>query len=411
MQYGLAVNCSSSPRIVSIQKPFLAGGIWLVGALFLTCLSTSFAQTNPRYLPLPGDVLLEGFRQESVGRKATDRLQTASSEARALFVAALEQGDPRWLGQAQAALAPWWTQTQLPSETLFVRALIKQGLHDFDDARLDLKRAIAAEPDRPEFWSWLFALDLVGANMAPAGATCQEIQSRFGSQEGDACLGVLHYRSGRARDGLVLLDRLAARSSDRSRSSADWLAFHRGEARRVLGSPQEGLAIWLAALKSGSGPHGLRLAAVELLNDLGRFAEADRLNDQKPRSDAMLVQAIRSARGLGQTEQAAALTRAFRARLERQMARGDLTNERPVIAFWLDIEQQPANALALARQAWATQREPADAVLYGRAALLLRDQPAARALMTWVKDTGFVDQSQKSLFDALAVLAGESLRP
>ncbi|MFZ9071239.1 MAG: hypothetical protein ACO2Z7_08225, partial [Burkholderiaceae bacterium] len=126
------------------------------------------------------------------------------------------------------------------------------------------------------------------------------------------------------------------------------------------------------------------------------------------RSDAMLVQAIRSARGLGLTEQAAALTRAFRARLERQMARGDMTNERTVIAFWVDIEQQPAKALALARQAWATQREPADAVLYGRAALLQRDPSAARALMAWVKDTGFVDQSQKSLFDALAVLAGES---
>ena len=399
----------------------MGGGIWLVGALSLVCLAPSFAQTNPRYVPLPGDVLLEGLPpqraaaggsiSESAGTQATDRLQRASAQARVLFVAALEQGDPRGLGQAQAVLAPWWTQPQLPAETFFVRALIKQGLHDFDDARLDLKRAIAAEPDRPEFWSWLFALDLVGANMASAGATCQEIQARFGSQEGDACLGVLHYRSGRTRDGLVLLDRLAVQSSDRSGSSADWLAFHRGEARRVLGQPQEGLVIWLAALKSGSRPHGLRLAAVELLNDLGRFAEADRLNDQRPRSDAMLVQAIRSARGLGQTEQAAALTRAFRARLERQMARGDMTNERPVIAFWVDIEQQPAKALALARQAWATQREPADAVLYGRAALLQRDPSAARALMAWVKDTGFVDQSQKSLFDALAVLAGESGRP
>jgi len=409
IQYGWLMKHSSSPPG--------AVGLWLIGALLWATLGTASAQIAPRYLPHPGDLLLHDLpTQLSVPlttsvNEGPHRLEQASTQARRLFLAALDQGDPRLLGYAQALLAPWWDQVVLPAETLFVRALIRQGLHDFEAARLDLNRAIAAEPDRPEFWSWLFAVDLVGARMAQARTTCDQIRNRFGSVEGDACQGVLLYRTGRPREALAILDRLAQRPDAGSATSAQWLAFHRGEARRLSGQVAAALEIWRRGLGSEPGGHGLRLAMVELLNDQGRYAEALQLNAQLPRSDALLVQAIRSAAGLGQRDQAAVMTRALRERLARQTARGDMVNERPVVVFWLDIAQEPAKALALARLAWTTQREPADAVLFGRAALLTKDRLAAATVSTWLRDTGYVDEFQKPLFDAVLALAGEAGRP
>jgi len=326
-----------------------------------------------------------------------------------MFMTALDQGDPGWLGRAQAVLSPWWSSRELPAESLFVRALIRQGLHDFQAARLDLKAAIAQDSTRAEFWSWLFAVDLVGSRLPEARASCDQLRRLFGAAEGDACLGLLHLRSGQPRQGQQLLDRLAKAAGDPSSASSQWLAFHRGEAYRMLGQPQTARAIWQEALraaeKAGDRAHGLRLALVELLNDQGLHAEALRFNGLLPRSDALLVQAIRSAKGLGRLEEARDLTKAFEERLARQRARGDLSNERPVVVFWLDVEGRPTEALALARQAWATQREPADAVLLGRAALATGHRASAEEVVAWVDQTGLVDRPSEGLFRDLRALA------
>lgn len=378
-------------------------------------LSVQAQQSPPRLVPGPADVVLRGLPIEGVRPLVADltteaSLTEATRLARQQFLLAMDQGDPSWLGRAQALLKPWWAGTELPADTLFVRGLIKQGLHDFESSRQDFEQAITLEPNRPEFWSWLLALDLVGSRLAQAQSTCQQIGERFGASEANACQGVLQVRSGQALKGLRLLDGLVGQPGFRDGSAADWLAFHRGEARRVLGQPQAALQIWLPALASGARPHGLRLAAVELLNDLGRYAQAARLNDQQPRSDALLVQAIRSAKGLGQQDIAKNLTQAFRERLARQTERGDGSNERPVVVFFLDVENKPDQALVLARQAWTSQKEPADAILYGRAALATRNRDAAKEVVTWLQQTGYREAPQETLFSSLRSLAGQGQR-
>ena len=62
----------------------------------------------------------------------------------AAIEAARETGDPRFLGQAQAALAPWWTAADPPPAALLLRATVKQSQHDFSGALADLDRLLAA---------------------------------------------------------------------------------------------------------------------------------------------------------------------------------------------------------------------------------------------------------------------------
>src|SRR5206468_962153 len=70
----------------------------------------------------------------------------ATHFARRAIEAGRDRGDPRFLGQAQAALAPWWNAARPPREVLVLRATIRQSLHDFPSALADLDRVIETSP-------------------------------------------------------------------------------------------------------------------------------------------------------------------------------------------------------------------------------------------------------------------------
>jgi hypothetical protein len=106
------------------------------------------------------------------------------------------------------------------------------------------------------------------------------------------------------------------------------------------------------------------------------------------------------------------LVEEFKQRLSHQQQRGDVMNERPVIVFQLDVLNRPDQALTLAQSAWATQREPADAVLYARAAILQKDRSAAQTLLAWQAQTGYREPRLDALFDELKTLRdGADARP
>ncbi|MFY4729129.1 hypothetical protein [Nitrospira sp. BLG_2] len=56
------------------------------------------------------------------------------------------EGDPRFLGQAQAILTPWWNEPIPPAPVLLLRAIIKQNGHEFDQALADLDVVLDREP-------------------------------------------------------------------------------------------------------------------------------------------------------------------------------------------------------------------------------------------------------------------------
>jgi len=85
---------------------------------------------------------------------------TAVRLAERYFALATSEGDPRYVGYAQAALKPWWDLPAPPLDVLVMRAILKQYSHDFSgrdarprsgDARGSEKRApvVVARRDPP----------------------------------------------------------------------------------------------------------------------------------------------------------------------------------------------------------------------------------------------------------------------
>src|SRR5262245_34576661 len=62
------------------------------------------------------------------------------------------EGDPRFLGHAQAILAPWWKQSTPPPAALLLRATIKQTAHEFESALVDLDAVLSMQPTNAQAW-------------------------------------------------------------------------------------------------------------------------------------------------------------------------------------------------------------------------------------------------------------------
>lgn len=377
------------------------------------------AWAQPRLIPAPDSIVLPAsvhaqnnqagsLREvEREWRKNRNDLPAALNYARAVFLLGLTEGDLRWYGSAKAALQPWWGAATLPADGLFLRALVKQGFHDFKGGIEDLSAAIAIDPAQPEYWSWRFSLHLLTSNMAAARTDCDAIGQRFGSDEGQACAATLMYRTGQAQQAIPLLNRLVDLPDYQGPFTQDWLRYHQGEAYRTAGQYTQAIAVWEKHVQARPNSHLVKLTLTELLNQQGQFAKAKRYSEAASPTDALLVQALLASRGLkdGDTQRLADL---FENRMNNQALRGESLIERPTMVYLITYGRDVAQGLKLAADNWSTQNEPADAVLLVQAALKANQPKLAAPVLGWMATTGYTDPVLKALADELQTRLGKS---
>lgn len=382
-------------------------------ALLGLAVTLSPVAAQERYRPSEATVVLSASVHAVSGRenslRALDKawrsqpqnLPSALTYARAVFTLGLTEGDLRWYGSAKAALTPWWTASDLPAEAYFLRGLVKQGFHDFQDGLQDINRAIALEPSRAEFWSWRFALHLLLADMASVQKDIEEIGRLFGEEEAKVYRAVFLYRTGQPLPAVEMLSQSIRWVNYQDASSQDWLGFHLGEAHRVAGQPAKALAVWGQRLKTSPQSHLIRLSLADLLNQQGQYSQAlttamaatSRSNVQNSTAnmtDALLMQAVLASRGLKDPNESR-LASQLEARLKSQALRQEALIERPKLIYQIAYGRDVKAGLALSVDNWQLQKEPPDALLFVQAALALGQARAAEPVVSWAEKTGYTD--------------------
>ena len=71
--------------------------------------------------------------------------------------------------------------------------------------------------------------------------------------------------------------------------------------------------------------------------------------------------------------------------------RGEAVHRREQARFFLDVDRQPASALAAARENWRVQREPDDILILLRAARAAHQPQAAADALEFLRRTGLED--------------------
>ncbi len=298
------------------------------------------------------------------------------------FEEAGAEGDPRYVGYAQAVLAPWWNEAAPPVAIRVQRAVLRQFGHEFEPALADLAAAVLIEPDNAEAWSWQAAIHMVRADYAQAARACEQLAPLTSALLATGCQGAIKGLTGQAAEAVAAMQVALKSAANASPEERLWVltrlaevAERRGDVATAEKAFKEGLALDVADVY-------LLAAYADFLLDRGRAAEVLALLKDKARADVLLLRLAIAAKTTGD-KRAADWSRELAARFAAARARGDKTHEKEEARFLL-LQGDAKGALALARSNYAVQREAADARILLEAALAAGEPAAAAPALAWL---------------------------
>jgi tetratricopeptide (TPR) repeat protein len=293
------------------------------------------------------------------------RLAVALPLAQFYITRSRATGDLRFLGYAEATLTPWLNQSPAPPAVLVLHATILQSRHSFDASLRELDRALAAQPDSPQAWLTRATVLRVLGRYDEALSSCAHLAGAADVAVTTLCRESLRSLTGHLESAYATVAALPSQSlADAVRA---WRYSELGEMAERLGHDADAEHWFSEGLRYAGDDFYTRTAYADLLLRHGRDADALRLlNDYRSMEPMLLRVAIVEKRtGASQSAKTDAfLSNAFA--VEEQ--RGDAVHRREQARFLLDIEQQPAQALAAAQENWRVQREPDDILILLRSA-------------------------------------------
>ena len=385
-----------------------AVGVWAavigcessVAAPFVPAHDDDVVEQLPARIGSPDQRRQQRLAQERLKRQPA-QLPLALQLAREAIDRARRLGDPRELGQAQAALAPWWTSTSPPPAVRLLRAVILQSQHAFPAALQDLDVLVRPGGDVPlplraQAELTRASVLQVQGRWPEAEAGCTRLASPVYASLGAAvqwparaCLAELASLQGRSRQASRDLASLA-----RDNAPA-WLTLMRAELAERRGEPAAEALFRQALRRDDPADQGVAdvysLAALaDWLLDHRRAAEVVPLLAGREDADALLLRLAIAWRATGDPRAVGAI-RTLGERFDAAALRGDRSHGREQARFELDLQDAPAAALPIAQANWAVQKEPADALVLLRAAEAAHAPAAADPVRQLVSQSGWED--------------------
>jgi hypothetical protein len=386
----------------------LAGlGLWLavLAALppalraepFVPTDDAQVVETLPRSIgPGLGRPARRALRDEL--RRNPQALPLALQAARDAIDRARHDGDPRELGQAQAALAPWWPLAEPPAAVRLLRATVRQSQHEFGAALADLDALLrdgstAPLPVQAQAELTRAAILRVQGRYAEAAAGCARLAGPRHAALGPAgqaiaavCAADLQGLTGPAQPVQGRLAQLAREPA--AQAMQGWIAIVRAELAERSGDAAAE-ALYRDALRHDRDAYTLAAYADWLL-DRQRAADVEPLLAGRSEADALLLRQAIAWQQLDDPRAGPAIAK-LAARFGAARQRGETTHQREEAMFALHLRRDPAAALALARANWEQQREPADARVLWDAALAAGNAAAAGLVRRFQRDSGLLD--------------------
>lgn len=310
---------------------------------------------------------------------------------------AIARGDPRYIGYADAVVAPF-ASSRSP-EVLAMRGQLRQYRHDFDGALADFAAALEADPQFASAHAWRGAIFLVQANYAAARRECDALLALDRATLYGGCMGLLLAYSGQMEAGSAALQR--ALDETRDAGNRLWLLTRLGEVAAWRGQPDKAEKYYRAALALGLDDGYLLAAWSDFLLDQQRPSEVVKWLAGWEASDGLLLRLALAESALKQPA-AQAHVQALADRFAAAKVRGDTTHRAEEARYLMHLAGDPAAALIVAAANYRVQREPRDARVLLEASIATKDAGAAKPVREWLRSSGFEDAHLRRLGSASA---------
>lgn len=391
-------------------------------SVFMLCIClASLAQAAP-YTPKDGNAVIEHLPRRADATQIALRalraqlssnpqdMALATSLAQRYIGLARSETDPRYLGYAQAALAPWWRQTAPPAPVRLLRATILQSTHQFGAALQDLDAVIEQEPANGQAWLTRATVLTVQGQYSKATADCARLSAFTAQLVTVTCIANVAGVTGRAAKSEQLLDLTLRRSTGAAPEMESWALTLLAEMATRRGETALAETRYRQALAQHPRDSYLLGAYSDFLLDQQRPLEVIKLLKDQQRIDALLLRYALALQAV--SDQAAALataTEELTARFNAAMQRGDTVHQREQARFALLLQHDARGAVQLAQKNWAIQKEVPDMRILLEAALAARDYPAAAPVLEWITVNNVEDVALQALVKKLGTQDGQKL--
>jgi Tfp pilus assembly protein PilF len=377
------------------------GALTLLAATWLT-IAAGNVVARP-YVPADDGIVLERLPERTDPALAElkrmrlalaaqpDDLENATRVARRSIEAARATGDPRFLGQAQAALAPWWVAPDPPTSALLLRATLKQSQHDFPGALADLDRLLARRPNDGQALLTRATVLTVQGRYADARRDCSRLSRLTSALVATACSASVASLNGAAGEAYEALIREVA-SKGEAAGVREWALTLAAEICARRGSNEAADRHFRAAFALDPGDAYLKGAYADFLLEQGRAREVIALLRTETSNDSLLLRLALAEQALPDQRAAFEGHRGdLRDRFAAARMRRDTVHLREEARFELEIMHDSEKALALAQQDWQVQKEPADLRVLAAAARAAGDATARSTVAEWFATTRLED--------------------
>ena len=367
---------------------------WLIATGWLTFSAPSMTSGEP-FLPQGDAQVLEHLTVKAADPAAREiralrtgllhdpqNLNVAIALATKLIEQSRSEGDPRFLGQAQAVLVPWLNHPTPPPSALLLRATIRQNAHEFDLALADLDAVLSLQPANAQAWLTRASIYQVQGRYEDARRACQPLFRLAGRHVTLTCLADIAGLSGQAATSREMLTANLERPGISAHERL-WILTILAEMAARTGDANAAEKHFLDARSLGLKNIYLLGAYADFLLDQGRPQEVVTLLQHETRADGLLLRLTLAEQTLhlpASKNHTAKLAARFAAGRER----GTRVHVREEARFTLALLHDSQTALTLAQTNWEIQKEPWDARLLLETALASGSRQAANPVIAWL---------------------------
>ena len=348
-----------------------------------------------QYIPSSDNMVLAelpaGTRHADVSarRLAQGRVDVAIPLAQFYIQQSRLSGDLRYLGYAEAVLAPWVKQNPPLPDVLVLQATLQQSRHEFTASLATLARALSARPNDPQALLVRATVLRVLGRYSEAGVACEQFARIVEPRLGAICIQSLRGLNGHLESAYLELTQVSSQGWLNSEKS--WLYSELGEMAVRLGRDSDAQRWFEQDLNLVPTDFYVRAAYADLLLRQARPGEALTLLQGRESFEPLLLRIAIAQRQLHDPQSAQSSAR-LRAAFAAETQRGEAVHRREQARFLLEVEGQPNLSLAAALENWAVQREPDDVLVLVNAAKAAANPEAAEPALDFMRTQGLRDE-------------------
>lgn len=346
------------------------------------------------YVPADENTVLAeisaGTRYTDVSARhlASGRIDVAIPLAQFYIQQSRLSGDLRFLGYAEAVLAPWVKQTPPKPDVLVLLATLQQARHEFSASLGTLDRALAARPRDPQALLIRATVLRVLGRYPEASVACAQFSRLVEPRLAALCVQSLRGLNGHLDSAYASLSQVSTQGWLNSEKS--WLFSELGEMAVRLGRDEQAERWFQQDLRLAPTDFYVRAAYSDLMLQQRRPGETLALLRGQENLEPLLLRIAIAQKQLGDPaleQSSARLHAAFAAELQR----GEAVHRREQARFLLEVLDQPDLSLAAALDNWTVQHEPDDVLVLLHAARAAGNPAAAAPAINFVRTQGQSD--------------------